>query len=242
MTEQPSPTARRDIAHHLDPHTNMARHEETGPLVLTHGKGIYVYAEQGKEYIEGLSGLWCTSLGFGEEALVQAAGEQLRRLPYYHSFTHKSHQPAIALAQRLIEVAPVPMSKVFFVGSGSEANDSVVKLVWYYNNARGRPDKKKIIARHKAYHGGTVASGSLTGMQLFGLAYNLGNFLRRLALPRPISHWSLRALHIRLIKIGAKVVRHARYTFFQMAEVSLPSNVFAAILRRIRQLMQPVPV
>ncbi len=173
MTEQFSPTARRDIAHHLHPHTNLARHEETGPLVLTHGKGIYVYDEQGKEYIEGMAGLWCTSLGFGEEALVQAAGEQLRRLPYYHSFGHKSHQPAIALAERLIEVAPVPMSKVFFTTSGSEANDTVVKLVWYYNNARGRPDKKKIIARHKAYHGGTVASGSLTGIPTLHTDFDL---------------------------------------------------------------------
>jgi 4-aminobutyrate--pyruvate transaminase len=166
MTESLSPAARQDIASHLHPYTNLARHEEVGPLVLTHGKGIYVYDERGTEYIEGLAGLWCASLGFGEEELVSAALEQMRKLPFYHTFSHKSHPPAIELAERLKAVAPVPMSKVFLANSGSEANDTVVKLLWYYNNSRGRPEKKKIISRIKAYHGVTVAAASLTGLPL----------------------------------------------------------------------------
>ena len=156
--------ASRDIAYHLHPYTHLKKHESEGPLVITEGKGIHVYDETGKEYIEGLAGLWCTSLGFGEERLIEAATRQMRRLPYYHIFNHKSHEAAAELAERLIALMPVKMSKVFFNNSGSEANDSAVKMVWYYNNARGKHRKKKIIARMKGYHGVTVASASLTGL------------------------------------------------------------------------------
>lgn len=164
MTETLTPAAKADVAHHLHPYTNLARHEETGPLILTHGKGVHVYDEQGREYIEGMAGLWCASLGFGEEALADAAFQQLKKLPYYHTFSSKSTGPVIELAEKLIAVAPVPMSKVLFTNSGSEANDTVVKLIWYFNNALGRPEKKKIISRIKGYHGVTVASASLTGL------------------------------------------------------------------------------
>jgi 4-aminobutyrate---pyruvate transaminase len=156
--------ASRDIAYQLHPYTNLKKHESEGPLVITEGKGVYVYDETGKEYIEGLAGLWCTSLGFGEERLVEAATRQLKKLPYYHVFNHKSHDASVELAERLIALMPVKMSKVFFNNSGSEANDTAVKMVWYYNNARGRHRKKKIIARMRGYHGVTVASASLTGL------------------------------------------------------------------------------
>jgi len=164
MSVRPNSAAARDIAAHLHPYTNARRHESIGPLVITEGKGVYVYDDQGNEYIEGLAGLWCTALGFGEERLVEVAAAQMRKLAYYHAFAHKAPLPTIELADKLIEIAPVPMSKVFFANSGSEANDSVVKLVWYYSNALGRPEKKKIISRIKGYHGVTVASASLTGL------------------------------------------------------------------------------
>ena len=164
MVERPNSAAAMDIASHLHPYTNARRHETEGPMVIVEGKGIYVYDDQGKEYIEGLAGLWSTALGFGEERLVQAAAAQMRKLPYYHSFAHKAPMPTIELAAKLLEIAPVPMSKVFFANSGSEANDTVIKMVWYYNNALGRPDKKKIISRIKGYHGVTVATASLTGL------------------------------------------------------------------------------
>ncbi len=156
--------ASRDIAFQLHPYTNLKKHEAEGPLVLTEGKGIYVIDETGKQYIEGLAGLWCTALGFGEERLVAAATRQLKKLPYYHEFNHKAHEIGVELAERLIGMMPVKMSKVFFNNSGSEANDTAVKMVWYYNNARGLHRKKKIIARMKGYHGVTVASASLTGL------------------------------------------------------------------------------
>ncbi len=154
----------RDVASVLHPYTNLVKHEESGPLVLARGDGVWVYDNAGKGYIEGLAGLWCASLGFGEERLVEAAAKQMRELPYYHGFASKSHMPMIELAERLKELAPVPMSHVFFANSGSEATDTVVKIVWYYNNAVGRPEKKKIISRIKGYHGVTVASASMTGL------------------------------------------------------------------------------
>jgi 4-aminobutyrate--pyruvate transaminase len=160
----PNSLAARDIAYHLHPYTDAAKHESEGPLILTGGKGIHVFDENGKSYVEGLSGLWCVSLGFGEERLVEAAAKQMRKLPYYHSFNHKTADVAVELAERLIKLAPVPMSHAFFCNSGSEANDTVVKMVWYYSNALGRPNKKKIISRIKGYHGVTVASASLTGL------------------------------------------------------------------------------
>ncbi len=164
MSVRPNSTAARDIASHLHPYTNARKHEAEGPLVITEGKGIFVYDDAGNEYIEGLAGLWSASLGFGEERLVEAAAAQMRKLPYYHSFAHKSALPTIDLAEKLLQIAPVNMSKVFFANSGSEATDSAVKLVWYYNNAVGRPDKKKIISRIKGYHGVTIAAASLTGL------------------------------------------------------------------------------
>ena len=157
-------TQSRDVACHVHPATDLSQLAENGPHIFHRGEGIYVFDDQGKRYIEGLSGLWCASLGFSEKRLVEAARRQMEVLPFYHNFACKAVQPAIDLAALLIERAPVSMSKVLFTNSGSEANDTQVKLVWYYNNILGRPDKKKVIARRGAYHGITVASGSMTGL------------------------------------------------------------------------------
>jgi len=156
--------AARDIANVLHPYTDLVAHQEVGPVVIERGKGVRVWDDTGKEYIESVAGLWCASLGFDNERLAQAALKQMRKLPFYHSFTAKSHEPAIDLAEMLIARAPVPMSKVFFANSGSEANDTAIKMVWYFNNALGRPAKKKIIGRIKGYHGITLAAASLTGL------------------------------------------------------------------------------
>ncbi len=156
--------ASRDIAHHLHPYTNFKKHEANGPLTIVRGRGVYVMDDDGKEYIEGMSGLWSAALGFSNERLAAVAYEQMKQLPFYHAFNQRSHEPAINLAEKLKSMAPVPMSKVFFANSGSEANDTVIKMVWYMNNALGRPEKKKIISRIKGYHGVTVASASLTGL------------------------------------------------------------------------------
>lgn len=166
MKPQPqvnSPQA-RDLAYSLHPYTNARQHEERGPIIIERGDGIRVYDSEGKEYIEALAALWSVGLGYGEERLVQAAAEQMRKLPYYHSFSGKANNPAIDLAERLVAMTPDRLTRAFFANSGSEANDTIVKMVWYYNNAIGRPNKKKIVARIRGYHGITIASGSLTGL------------------------------------------------------------------------------
>ena len=154
----------RDIETLVHPYTNLAIFRETGPLVIERGQGVFLYDGKGKAYIDGMAGLWCTALGHGNEELIEAATQQMRKLSFGHLFTGKSHEGAIELAEKLKEIAPVPTSKVFFCNSGSEANDTQVKLTWYMNNALGRPRKKKIVSRLKAYHGVTIASASLTGL------------------------------------------------------------------------------
>ena len=158
-----SPAA-RDIAAVIHPYTNLQLHQEEGPLMIRRGRGIHVWDDDGKQYIEGMAGLWCAALGFDNSRLVEAAAEALRTLPFYHQFTHKSHMPGVELAEILLEMAPVPMSKALFSNSGSEANDTAMKLIWYYWNAMGKPEKKKLISRRRAYHGVTIASASLTGL------------------------------------------------------------------------------
>ncbi len=154
----------RDVETVIHPYTNLDAHRTVGPLVLEQAKGIHVYDVDGKPYIEAMAGLWCAALGYGNEELVEAAANQMRKLSFTHIFSGRSHDPAIELAEKLKEIAPMPVSKVFFGCSGSDANDTQMKLVWYMNNALGRPRKKKIISRLKGYHGVTVAAASLTGL------------------------------------------------------------------------------
>ncbi|HEX6996646.1 MAG TPA: aminotransferase [Gammaproteobacteria bacterium] len=156
-----------DLKTLFHPNTNLAALHRAGPLVLTRGEGIYVWDSRGNRYIEGVAGLWCTTLGYGDEELVAVAAEQLRKLSFTHLFAGKSHEPGIRLAERLVRMAPFDASRVFFGNSGSDANDTQIKLVWYYNNAVGRPRKKKIIARRRGYHGTTVAAAGLTGLAPF---------------------------------------------------------------------------
>ena len=156
--------ATRDVETVLHPYVNLASFRDNGPLIIERGQGVFVYDSDGKGYIEGMAGLWCTALGYGNEELVEAATAQMRKLPFAHLFSGRSHDPAIELAEKLKEIAPVPISKTFFCNSGSEANDTQVKLVWYLNNALGRPRKKKIISRMKGYHGVTIVAASLTGL------------------------------------------------------------------------------
>lgn len=164
MNKIPNSLHASDIAHSMHPYTNMRLHEEQGPMIITRGEGVHVYDSEGKEYIEGLAGLWSVAVGFSQPRLVEAAAKQMAELPYYHSFAHKAHEPSIRLAEKLAEMTPEGLDRVFFTNSGSEANDTVIKMVWFYNNALGRPEKKKFLARNKGYHGITIASGSLTGL------------------------------------------------------------------------------
>lgn len=160
----PTELRTRDISYHLHPYTNAVKHEQVGPRIIERGEGIYVFDDQGRQYIEGMAGLWSVAVGFNEQRLVDAATRQLGKLPFYHTFSHKSHTPSVELAEKLVQLTDGRMRTAFFTNSGSEANDTVIKMVWYFNNALGRPEKKKIIARNRGYHGVTVASASLTGL------------------------------------------------------------------------------
>jgi adenosylmethionine-8-amino-7-oxononanoate aminotransferase len=143
------------------PTTNFKATEQ---IVIERGEGIYVYDNQGKQYLEGLAGLWCTSLGYGNEELIEAATAQMRQLSYYHSFGGKTHPTMMALADKIRDMVPVENAKIFFGNSGSDANDTFIKILRYYSNAIGKPQKRKIITRERGYHGVTVASGALTSL------------------------------------------------------------------------------
>ncbi len=163
----------RDIAALLHPTTNLGQHREAGPLVLERGEGIYVYDQEGKRYIEALAGLWCMALGHANEELIEAAQEQMRRLSFTHLFGGRSHEQAIELAEKLKQISPAPASKIYFTNSGGEANDTQIKLQWHFNNARGRPRKKKIITRHRAYHGSSVATAAIAGLPAYHHAFDI---------------------------------------------------------------------
>jgi 4-aminobutyrate---pyruvate transaminase len=159
--------AKRDISHHFHPYSNPVAVARDGPLVISGADGVHVIDEHGKRYIEGMSGLWCASLGFNEPRLAAAAEKQMRTLAYYHTFSGKVNNVVAELSAVLTSLAPTAAlraGRVLFANSGSEANDSVVKLVRYYHNAISKPEKKKIIARVKGYHGVTLASASLSGI------------------------------------------------------------------------------
>ncbi|MHC8285707.1 aminotransferase [Pseudomonas sp. XS1P51] len=153
-----------DRRYFLHPFTALAEHERNGPLVMTKGEGVWLEDTSGRRYIDSMAGLWCVNVGYGRKEIADTLHAQAMRLPYYHSFSSMATDTPILLAEKLIQLSPVPMSKVFFGNSGSDANDTQVKLVWYYNNARGLPQKKKIIARNRGYHGVTVVAAGLTGL------------------------------------------------------------------------------
>lgn len=175
MTKSNLTYGERDIQHILHPTTDLAAHMQFGPLVIERGEGIYVYDTDGKKYIEGMAGLWCTALGFSRPELVEAAAAQMSKLPFYHSFGNKGTLPTIDLAERLKAMAPFKASKVFFANSGSEANDTQIKILRYYNNAIGKPLKKKIISRQGAYHGVTSLTAGLTGLPPFRDGFDVEN-------------------------------------------------------------------
>ena len=162
MPESVSSTiSAQDRASVLHPFTSLGTHK---PMVFTRGEGVWVFDEHGNRFLEGVAGLWSASLGFSESRLADAASRQFQELPFMHMFASASHPPGVALAEELLRIAPAPMAKVFFANSGSEAVDSAVKMIWFFNNALGRVKKKKIIARRDAYHGSLIASSSLTGL------------------------------------------------------------------------------
>lgn len=163
----------RDMAHHFHAQTDPRRHEQDGPLMIVSGDGATVVDQAGKRYIESMSGLWCAALGFENARLAEVAARQMRRLASYHTFNHRSNDACVDLVAEIAELSPIPGGRVFLAGSGSEANDSMVKLAWYYHLARGEPARRKIISRTGAFHGSTVMGAALSGLPHMHESFNL---------------------------------------------------------------------
>jgi len=179
----PNSLARRDIAVHLHSQTNPKYFEEHGPLVVSRGEGVYVFDDNGKRYIDAMAGLWCASLGFTNARLAAAASRQYAELGFYHTFFNRTLEDATALAEKLVQLTGMAGGKAYFATSGSEANETMVKLAWLYHSTRGNPRKRKIIARERSFHGSTIAAASMCGLEFmhreFGLP--LPGFLHTLA-------------------------------------------------------------
>lgn len=150
--------------HHLAPFSDFKQLKEKGPRIITHAKGVYLWDSEGNKILDGMAGLWCVAIGYGREELADAASKQMRELPYYNLFFQTAHPPALQLAKAISDVAPEGMNHVFFTGSGSEGNDTVLRMVRHYWAIKGKPSKKVIISRVNGYHGSTVAGASLGGM------------------------------------------------------------------------------
>ena len=151
-------------AHHLAPFSDYTQLKNKGPRIITKADGVYLWDSEGHKILDGMAGLWCVAIGYGREELVQAASAQMRELPYYNLFFQTAHPPALELAKAIADLAPAGMNHVFFTGSGSGGNDTVLRLVRHYWALKGKPEKKVIISRVNGYHGSTVAGASLGGM------------------------------------------------------------------------------
>jgi putrescine aminotransferase len=150
--------------HHLAPFSDYKQLKEKGPRIVTRAEGVYLWDSEGNQILDGMSGLWCVAIGYGRDELADAASRQMRELPYYNLFFQTAHPPALELAKALSEITPAGMNHVFFTGSGSEGNDTMLRMVRHYWALKGQPNKKTIISRVNGYHGSTVAGASLGGM------------------------------------------------------------------------------
>ena len=164
MNEQSQTIKDRDRAYHIHSFTNLSEHIRQQSLVIDRGEGIYLIDLDGRRYLDAMSSLWCVTLGYNEPRLISAAIEQMQRLPYSHTFRGRSHPKLVELAAKIVELAPDHLTHVFFAGSGSEANESAIKMAWSYHKAKGQPQRRKIISRENAYHGSTIFATRLSGM------------------------------------------------------------------------------
>ena len=164
---------RRAVLHPFTVLRDHASGKLGDPRIVESGKGVFIKDRKGTELLDGFAGLYCVNIGYGRKEVADAIAEQAHKLAYYHSYAGHSSEPLIRLSDRLVTMAPGDMSKVFYGMSGSDANETNVKLVWYYHNLKGQPQKKKIISRHRGYHGCSVISGGLTGLSFYHDAFDL---------------------------------------------------------------------
>ncbi len=163
----------REHVFHASTHLKQYANGEAAGRIITGAQGIRIQDSQGMELIDGFAGLYCVNIGYGREEMAEAIYEQAKKLAYYHTYVGHTNEALVTLSKRIIKMAPEGMSKVYYGMSGSDANETQLKLVWYYNNLLGRPNKKKIISRERGYHGSSIASGSMTGLPLFHAHFDL---------------------------------------------------------------------
>lgn len=164
MFEKLSQSSQRDVSSQFHPFTSINDLKAEGTMMMESGSGVRVRDIHGKEYLDGMAGLWCVNLGYGRKEISEAIARQSEKLSFFHTFNGMSTDVVGECAEALLARAPVPMSRIFFGTSGSDANETQLKIIWVYNNLRGKPEKKKVIARWNAYHGSGVATASLTGL------------------------------------------------------------------------------
>lgn len=164
---------RQSIIHPFTHLRKFGSGEAGGPRIISEGSGVMVTDQHGKQYIDAFGGLYCVNVGYGRRGIADAIYEQAKKLAFYHAYAGTSNEPAIRLSEKILAMTPDGMNHIYYGLSGSDANETLVKVVWYYNNVLGRKEKKKIISRHRGYHGGTIMSGSLTGLPVFHQAFDL---------------------------------------------------------------------
>ncbi|MCF7982324.1 MAG: aminotransferase class III-fold pyridoxal phosphate-dependent enzyme [Pseudomonadales bacterium] len=174
-----------DKAHHLHPFTDIKKYQQTGGRIISRAEHIYIYDSDGNEILDGMSGLWCCNLGYSQTKIIDAINEQLHKLPFYNNFFNCSNEPSVTMAKALVDVTPAHFNHVFFTNSGSEANDTNIKLVHRYFDLLGKPEKKHFIGRVNGYHGSTVAASSLGGMDFMHKQYTGLNYVHHIEQP----HW-----------------------------------------------------
>ncbi|WP_283190405.1 aspartate aminotransferase family protein [Pseudomonas sp. PMCC200344] len=203
--------------HHLAPFSDHKQLKEKGPRIITKADGVYIWDSEGNKILDGMAGLWCVAVGYGRDELVQAASKQMKQLPFYNTFFMTAHPPVLELAKAIADIAPAGMNHVFFTGSGSEGNDTMLRMVRHYWAIKGQPQKKVIIGRINGYHGSTVAGASLGGMQ--GM-HNQGGLIPDIVhIPQPywfgeggdmtpdeFGIWAAEQLETKILEVGVEKV------------------------------------
>ncbi|MBT3425361.1 MAG: aminotransferase [Gammaproteobacteria bacterium] len=221
---------RKDKAHFIHPYTDFATFQQEGSHVISRGSGCYVTDSDGKQYLDAIAGLWCANIGHGRSDMADAIAAQVRKIQYFNPFGHTTNEPAAELAEKLAELTPGSLNHVFYTTGGSTANDTAIRIIHYYNNLRGKPNKKKIISRNEGYHGSTYVAASLTGIELTKTELDtIGD--------EWISHVSAADMYRR--PIGAETLSEQDYSVFLCNELENhilklgPENVAAFIAEPI---------
>jgi L-2,4-diaminobutyrate transaminase len=164
-----------DRAHFMHPSTHLAQFArgEAANRIIVGGSGVFIEDRDGNTLLDGFAGLYCVNAGYGRAEIADAIAEQAKSLAYYHAYVGHGTEASITLSKMIVDRAPEGMSRVYYGLSGSDANETNIKLVWYYNNTLGRPEKKKIISRWRGYHGSGLMTGSLTGLHMFHKQFDL---------------------------------------------------------------------